>query len=405
MTSVDSPAEAGSVLGPSPSGRPADEDERRARPMAPHRRSFPGASDGRLVFSQVREDSALDVEAIDPARRTHVVTVTSGGGTALAMLAGGARRVTAVDLNATQNDLAELQAVALTRLGAEAAVGYLGGRPMKRRERLRLHDRVVRRHLSPHAQATWDKRRSDVARGVLKAGVTERFLCVLVWVLEHGIVSRRSRVALLAATSIDEQRRVIRSRWDSRRWRLFFRLLLNRRVCRKIYSPAFFEHVTDTDFAGHFRGAVEHGLSDLAVSDNYFVHQMLEAEFRPGCLPPHLSADAARHIKARVDGLEIVDGDVLTYLRSQPEGSVDGVCLSNICEWLTEEQTKALLSEIVRVAAPNTPLVMRNFVGWTEVPASLQSDIVTDEALSAELSPRDRSLVQRRIIVACVRPT
>jgi S-adenosylmethionine:diacylglycerol 3-amino-3-carboxypropyl transferase len=369
------------------------------------RRRQAEAIDDRLFFAQVREDSALDVAAVVPTTKKHVVVVTSGGGTALAMLAAGARRVTAVDTNATQNDIAELQAVALAQLGSETAVAYLGGRRMKRRERLRLHDRTVREHLTPHARATWDQRRTAVAGGVLRSGVTERFLGILAWILGHLVIPGRAQRALLACQNVAEQRRVVRSQWDNRRWRIFFRVLLNKRVCQKVYSPAFFEHVEPIDFADQFRRAVEHGLSNLPVGDNYFLHQLLEGEWRPTCVPPHLTPAAAAELRDRIGDLELVDGDLLSYLRSQPDGSVDGLCLSNICEWLSADVSDALLQEIVRVSAPDATLVIRNFVGWTEIPESLQDLIAVDWLRSDQYSQRDRSLVQRRMLIARVRPS
>jgi S-adenosylmethionine-diacylglycerol 3-amino-3-carboxypropyl transferase len=237
----------------------------------------------------------------------------------------------------------------------------------------------------------------------LQSGTTERFLRVLTWVLTHFIVSGRALSDLLACQDLDEQREIVGRQWDNRRWRLFFRLLLNKRVCQRIYTPAFFAHVGRIDFADHFRRTVEHGLADLPAKDNYFLHQMLEGQWRPDCVPPHLTAEASAALPARIGGLELVDGDLLSYLRTQPDGSVDGFCLSNVCEWLTAAETEELLREVVRVSAANAGLVIRNFVGWTDIPESLEHLITVDSERSDWYSQGDRSLVQRRLLVANVK--
>ena len=72
--------------------------------------ALPDARHDRLYFAQVREDPLLELAALRPAAGEHVVVVSSGGCTALSLLAAGAGRVTAVDLNATQNHLVELKA-------------------------------------------------------------------------------------------------------------------------------------------------------------------------------------------------------------------------------------------------------------------------------------------------------
>ena len=65
---------------------------------------------GPLYFAQVREDPEVEIEALSPAPDRALVVVSSGGCTALSLLAAGAGRVTAVDVNVAQNHLVELKA-------------------------------------------------------------------------------------------------------------------------------------------------------------------------------------------------------------------------------------------------------------------------------------------------------
>ena len=71
--------------------------------------TLPGAVHDRLFFAQVREDPRAELAALRPGPDDDVVVVSSGGCTALSLLAAGAGRVVAVDLNATQNHLVELK--------------------------------------------------------------------------------------------------------------------------------------------------------------------------------------------------------------------------------------------------------------------------------------------------------
>ena len=77
------------------------------------RRALGGASTGRLLFAQVREDPILEIDALQVRNGGRYVVVGSGGCTALSMLAAGASHVAAVDLNKTQNHLTELKAISL----------------------------------------------------------------------------------------------------------------------------------------------------------------------------------------------------------------------------------------------------------------------------------------------------
>jgi len=87
---------------------------------------LPGARADRLFFAQVREDPCLEIEALAPLADARVVVVSSGGCTALSLLAAGAGHVTAVDLNSTQNHLVELKVAALRRLTMPEILSFFG---------------------------------------------------------------------------------------------------------------------------------------------------------------------------------------------------------------------------------------------------------------------------------------
>jgi S-adenosylmethionine:diacylglycerol 3-amino-3-carboxypropyl transferase len=101
--------------------------------------------------------------------------------------------------------------------------------------------------------------------------------------------------------------------------------------------------------------------------------------------------------------LTIVDGGMTDWLRSQPAASIAGFSLSNICEWLAPEAIDALFGEIARTAVPGAVVCFRNFLGWTEVPASWAHVIVEDRERGAAMIDRDRSMMQRRFAPCVVR--
>jgi len=367
----------------------------------PTRLTLPDAREDKLFFAQVREDPRIEIAALSVGPGDTAVVVSSGGCTALSLLAAGAARVVAVDLNAAQNHLVELKAAALAELGADEATAFLGGWAATSSSRLSAYE-GLRRRLSPFAAAYWDNRLSLIADGVLKAGVSERFIGVIVAAIRL-FVHPRSRIRrLLACRSLDAQRTLYGQEWNSRRWRLLFRVLLNKAVFRRTYDPAFFAHVDNPSFAKHFHGLMEHVLVDVPIATNYFVHHMLTGSYptdQPDGLPPYLQPDGAAVVGGEGHRLTLVDGSYAEYLRTCDEGTIDAFALSNICEWLDEAQTDELLGQIVRTAAPGARLVFRNFVGWTEVPARWRETIIEDRARGEELVAGDRSGVQRRVAV------
>ncbi len=367
---------------------------------------LPAAVDDRLYFAQVREDPRLELEALAPTSDDSLVVVGSGGCTALSLLAAGAGQVTSVDLNRTQNHLIELKVAALTRLPHHTLLAFVGAADCRGADRMDAFAEL-RAALSPEARFYWDGRRSAIERGALNSGVTERFIRAVVVTLQTFVHRRATIERMLACSSLDEQQELFEHEWDSVRWRALFRLLLNRLVFRKTYDPAFFAHLQRPSFAAHFLSRADYTLTRLSVRDNYFLHHMLTGKYpahESEGVPPYLTPEGVRQIADARDALTLVDGAVTEYLRSLPDGSVSGFALSNICEWLTPPQIEELFAEVVRTARPNSRLCFRNFVGWTEVPARWKGAVVEDRGLGEQLIARDRSVVQRRIAVCCVKP-
>jgi len=347
---------------------------------------------GRVVFAQVREDPSVDVAWVDPQEDDHVVVVTSGGCTALAMLAAGAGRVTAVDRNRAQNDLADAVTAAISVFDHPTMLRFVGAAPAPPSERLGLYPQV-RPLLTDEARRRWDAHRRLIARGLVHAGLTERAAAPLAFAIRHFVQRPSTVAALLGAGDMAAQRDVFDRRWNNRRWRALFALTMNRVTCRPLYK-GFFDNVDGAGFSDVFRAGVDHALRDVPIAENWYLHDLFEGRFRADCLPPHLRADAQATIAANRDRISLVDGSVVSLLRTLPDGDVNGFCLSNVGEWLAEAEFAALLREVVRVAAPGAVVVFRNFVPrGSAIPPGL-ADVLQPLVPDPMATVLDRSLVR-----------
>ena len=372
-----------------------------ADPISCPRQEVPGARDDRLFFAQVREDPAVEIEALGAGPRDTAVVVSSGGCTALSLLARGAGQVLAVDLNRTQNHLVELKTAAVRALDRERALRFLGGASETGAARWQSYV-ALEPLLSPVARRYWQGHRDWICAGAIRCGISERFIRTVLRVVRAAVYPGARAKALLACRTLEEQRELFRTRWNTRRWRWLFPVLLNRFVFRRTYDPAFFTHAT-ASFPEHFRRMAEWTLTEVPVGSNYFLHQMLTECYGPGDLaPPYLTSEGHAALRDAHRRLLLVDGPMEELLRRTPDRSVHAFALSNICEWLDPQGVERLFAEVVRTAAPAARVVFRNFVGATEVPATLRHRLVEDPERGAALTLRDRSAFASRIHVARV---
>jgi S-adenosylmethionine-diacylglycerol 3-amino-3-carboxypropyl transferase len=363
------------------------------------------AQDGPLVFAQVREDPQVEMQALAAALRGSIVIVSSGGCTALSLLSAGARHVVAVDVSRAQNHLVELKCAAVRGLDTSVAIAFLGAQPMPAIRRRRLYD-ILAPMLTDAARAYWDGQRRWIERGVLRAGRSERFIALVAAVAGRLVVRGGGVVAMLGAPSLGIQREIFARSWRGWRWRTLFSLLLNRWTFSRAYHPAFFAHVENPSFARHFRELAERALTELPVRDNYFLHEILTGRYpvhEPDGVPPYLTRQGTARAADAPQTLSLVDGSLTEYLRSCPPRSIDGFALSNIAEWLDERSIDALFTEVARTAKIGARVVFRNFVGWTDIPERWRTTILERPGYGERLFQRDRSLVQRRVVVCDVR--
>ncbi|MEO7368583.1 MAG: DUF3419 family protein, partial [Gemmatimonadaceae bacterium] len=259
--------------------------------------------------------------------------------------------------------------------------------------------------LSSAATQYWDENRKSIEAGVLGAGASERFIRALSRAVTTCIHPKSRIERLLSAKSLDEQRSIYHAEWNNRRWRSLFHILVNRWAFDRAYDPAFFVNVENPSFAKHFHQLFERTICEVPAATNYFLHFMLTGKYPVSMaegVPPYLDPSWDPSLGDIAESLLLVDGRYEDYLASCDISSVDGLALSNICEWMDDFSIEALFHEVVRVAKPGATVCFRNFVGHTEVPERLRAQIVEDRELGLRAIRRDRSCVQARIAICRV---
>lgn len=356
---------------------------------------------GRLLFAQCWEDPRMDVEALAVGPGKAVLSVTSGGCNTLSLATLDPARIIAVDLNPIQSWLLQLKIAGARRLEHGEYLEFLGARSSARRWDLYG---AVRGVLAGDARAYWDHQRSAIERGVLRAGRYERYLDVFRRLL-CAIQGPRTVRRLFESASLEEQRRFFDQSWNTVSWRLMFRVFFSRVVLGLGgLDPAFFTYVTGIDsFGRHFLARARHALVDLPIRDNYFAAQICLGRYLDGAVPPYLAAERYDALRAGLDRIEVVTGELGQVLRRLPNDSVDAFNYSNVFEWVPPDGFEALLRETHRVGTSGARLCYRNLLVLRRHPPSLDRLFTPHAELAARLLEGDRSFVYRNFEVASVR--
>ncbi len=366
-----------------------------------------------LVYAQIWEDPAVDLEALDLQPDSHLVTIASGGCNVLSYLTAGPARITAVDLNTAHVALGRLKLAAARHLPDHASFYRFFGEANR-------PDNVAayRAHVAPHLDETsrryWEgrdligrQRIGGFARNFYRQGLLGRFIGGTQLLARlYGIDPR----AILAANSIDEQRAIFETQ---------FAPIFEKRFIRWITSnpaslfglgipPAQYRALLGDEQGGMvavLRVRLEKLACDFDIRQNYFAWQAFGKGYGAKAsgdgpqapVPPYLEQGHYDAVVDRIDRVEFLHANFIDYLADCPSQSRDRYVLLDAQDWMTDTQLTSLWNEISRTARPGARVIFRTAGEPTILPGRVPQPILSrwryEEQASLDFTRRDRSSI------------
>jgi S-adenosylmethionine-diacylglycerol 3-amino-3-carboxypropyl transferase len=322
-----------------------------------------------LVYNTCWEDPRLDRAALKLTPEDTVLVITSAGCNALDYALAGAGRVIAVDMNPRQNALLELKLAGCRRLRYEDFFEMFGRGRLDQAGKV-YHD-VLRSQLSPWSQNYWDRwieffepgnRRPFYHRGTCGT------IAMLVNAYLRHIVRLRSHVdAMLAATSIEEQRQIYDAIRD-RFWTRSLRFAMRRNSTMYLLGVPLeqrcqVEADCEGDMAQFVQNCIDAVFGCLPLTDNYFWRVYLNGQYERACCPEYLKAENFERLKAGLASrVELHSQSVQEFLQEH-DGPISRFVLLDHMDWLTGPRSSLLRQEwqwIVRRAATRARVIWRS---------------------------------------------
>lgn len=354
-----------------------------------------------IRYAQVWEDADILIAALDVQPTDTVVSIASAGDNALALLGAGAARVVALDLNPAQLACLALRVAAYRELTHAELLVLLGSRPGTAGRRAALYQRC-RPRLVAATQRFWDAHRDAIAGGIGGAGKFENYFR-LFRTRVLPLVHRRATVAaLLRGGGPAERERFYAERWDTWRWRLLFKVFFSRFMMGRLgRDPAFFKYV-EGSVADRILARTRHALTALDPADNPYLHWILTGT-HGAALPWALRAENFERIRGRLDRLEWHELTLEAFLERERAGGgaarVDKVNLSDIFEYMSEENTAALLARIADAGRPGGRIAYWNMLAPRRRPASLAARLRPRDDVAGPLFAQDKAFFYSALVV------
>lgn len=348
-----------------------------------------------IRYAQVWEDADILLEALHIQPDDECLSIASAGDNALAMLSRNPRKVIALDMNPAQLACLELRVAAFRKLEYREILELVGS--VASGGRSKLYD-AIKPLLSPEVRRFWDARPEEIAKGVGHAGKFENYFRLFRERVMPLVHSRRTVDRLLEHRTLDERTRFYDETWNTWRWRLLFQIFFSRTAMGKLgRDPSFFRYV-EGSVAEKILERTKHALTVLDPATNPYLQWILTGSHRTA-LPFYLREENFPIIRQNLDRMEWHLASLEEFLERHDPGSLSKFNLSDIFEYLSPENSEALLRRIAGSARPGSRLAYWNMLAPRSAPESLREQIKPDSQTATRLFLQDKAFFYSAFIV------
>jgi S-adenosylmethionine-diacylglycerol 3-amino-3-carboxypropyl transferase len=361
-----------------------------------------------LVYPQIWEDPAIDLEALQIRPTDHVLAIGSGGCNLLNYLVADPARISAIDLNGAHIALIRLKLCALRHLpDHDGFFRFFGSADS--RANLAAYDRHIKPHLDLGSRRYWEartitgrRRIESFTRNFYRYGLLGR--CIGAGHLLARLYGGNPR-KLLQASSMQEQRAIFNRELAPIFDKRFVRWLFNQPAALYGLGIPPSQHrslagAMPDGMARVLQRRVERLACHFDLSENYFASQAFGRSYatRPDApLPPYLERRNYEDIRSRCGRIGVFHVSMTEYLQRHGDRSIDCYVLLDAQDWMTDSDLTRLWTEITRTARPQARVIFRTaaernlLIG--RVPSSILARWRYDEDYCGELTRRDRSSI------------
>ena len=361
-----------------------------------------------LVYAQIWEDPAVDLEALALDSSCRIITIASGGCNVLSYLTAGPGHITAVDINAAHIALNRLKLAAALHLpDYEAFYRFFGAADT------RANIAAFRQYILPHLDAQtahyWQgrhglRRRRQIRRftsNFYRAGLLGTFIGASHLVARLNGVNPR---VMLQARTLEEQRRIFDQKFAPLFNRRALRWLVNRPA--SLYGlgipPAQYKALAG-DSEGGMADVLRQRLERLAcgfpLSENYFAWQAFGRRYSPSgwrCRPTFDPNNFAL-VRKYASRVSVHHSSLTVHLERGLPPDLDRYVLLDAQDWMGDAELTDLWREITRTARPGARVIFRTAGEPTIFPGRIPEDILARwhyaADVSRELTRKDRSAI------------
>lgn len=344
-----------------------------------------------LRYTNCWEDSEVLLNGLKNAMNGRILTIASGGDNSLALLSLQPELLCIVDVNPMQIWLTELKMIAVKNLTLDETLSFLGYQDST--NRLEVY-RILRSSLSADAGNFFDKMKSKIASGIIHAGYLEKRMRFFSKYLLPFIHSKSICKELIRPKSLQEQIDFYKNVWETKAFVNFIKFCFSRPLLKLLAADPDFLNYVESGISQHILNIIKDHFSSTLCQDNLFLNYILLGNFQSK-VPDYLTNEKFPLIKSRLDAIRFHVG----FAESSFEqfGSFDGYNLSNIFEYLTNDEFKTLAKKLAGGSNKNADLVYWNLMVNKKL-SDVNNDFILEDSTLTNPTHRDRGFIYKNYV-------
>ncbi len=342
-------------------------------------------------FGISQEDPLTEQLILNIRSGDRILSIASGGEVPLSLMSLNEDiAITAVDISEAQIMLCRLKIKAAIHLEFPENGKFLGYAVMLKRDRREIYIEKIRPLLTDDEVAFWDKHLFLIDQGVVSGGRFEQYL-QKVRLAVNLIVGRKNIRRLVDSQSLEEQVSVFDKFISTRKsLQLLFKIAFHPAIYKKrgLQEQALIhaDKTTGERFYGKFRDFC----TSSEAAGNYFLQYFMCGECLTKKAYPHfLQPENRQRLIKNLNRFELRQTTFEQALADSERNYFNKIHLSNLGDWLNEEDFKQVLNAIKRKCSEGTIICSRylqkNHFAYKPVPG-----FIVDESLSIVVQSRDR---------------
>jgi S-adenosylmethionine-diacylglycerol 3-amino-3-carboxypropyl transferase len=333
-------------------------------------------------FGISQDDPRVETKFLD-LTNTNLLCVASGGEVPLSLLANHDVKIKALDVSENQIRLCRLKLAAALMLEPFEAAVFLGYKRDLKNCRGKYFRKILEELPADDARF-WKENSRRMIKGPIRASRFEKYLSLFCRFVKSILGSRR--VAVLFDLESEESRQNYFDRYLDKKI-IFW-------IFKVAFSPIIYKerglsqqaliHQNGQDMAGMFYSRFRDFLTATSPLSNFYLQFYLMGEILyDDAMPDFLKPDGLYNIRKRKENLNFEIRSIQQEVAETDRLSYENYALSNICDWITEDEMNFLLNTISRKSQHKFKMLIR-YIHRNPVDDKVRESGICFNALSSE---------------------